>query len=231
MLTFPTIFDWLERLDFLRGLPAAYLALLAAGILTVIWDWRVAILALVVQYFAVGLLYAEVLDPRLAIVKLLVGVFVCLILYFTARQVGWGTLPPELSAVEAGQWQRERQLRFGPYLSPGSLPFRLLLVLLLIVVVLTLSGRPGYQLPAVPEAVNLAVYALVGLGLLNAGLTGEPLRSGIGLLMVLSGFELFYNPVEQSILMLAFLAGANLAVALAIAYLTQARHALPALMD
>ena len=95
MLTFPTIFDWLERLDFLRGLPAAYLALLAAGILTVIWDWRVAILALVVQYFAVGLLYAEVLDPRLAIVKLLVGVFVCLILYFTARQVGWGTLPSE----------------------------------------------------------------------------------------------------------------------------------------
>ena len=136
-----------------------------------------------------------------------------------------------MSAAEAVQWQRERQLRFGRYLSPGSLPFRLLLVLLLIVVVLTLSGRPGYQLPAVPEAVNLAVYALVGLGLLNAGLTGEPLRSGIGLLMVLSGFELFYNTVEQSILMLAFLAGANLAVALTIAYLTQARHALPALMD
>lgn len=226
MPTFPTIFEWLERLDFLRGLPAAYLVLLAAGILTVIWDWRVAILALVGHYFAVGLLYAEVLDPRLAMVKLLVGVFVCLILYFTARQVGWGALPPDLSEEEALQWRGERRLRFGLYLSPGSLPFRLLLALLLIVVVVVLSRRPGYQLPAVPEAVNLAVYALVGLGLVNAGLTGEPLRSGIGLLLVLSGFELFYNTVEQSILMLAFLAGANLAVALAIAYLTQSRHAL-----
>jgi hypothetical protein len=231
MSTFPTLFEWLERLDFLRGLPAAYLALAAAGVTAVIWDWRIAILALAVQYFSVGLLYADVLDPRLAMIKLLVGVFVCLILYFTARQVGWGRLPPDLSEAEALAWQNDRHLRFGPYLSPGSLPFRLLLALLLIVVVLALSGRPGYQLPAVPPAVNLAVYALVGLGLINTGLTGEPLRSGIGLLLVLSGFELFYNTVEQSIMMLAFLAGANLAVALAVAYLTQARHALPALLD
>jgi hypothetical protein len=129
------------------------------------------------------------------------------------------------------QWRRERPLRFGPYLSPGSLPFRLLLTLLLVVVVIALSGRPGYQLPAAPPAVNLAVYALVALGLINAGLTGEPLRSGIGLLLVLSGFELFYNTLEQSIVMLAFLAGANLALALAVAYLTQARHALQALLD
>jgi hypothetical protein len=231
MSTFPTIFEWLERLDFLRGLPAAYLGLLAAAVITVIWDWRAAILALAVQYLAVGLLYVEVLDPRLAMVKFLVGIFICLILYFTARQAGWGSLPPDLDKGEALQWQRKRPLRFGPYLSPGSLPFRLLLTLLLVVVVIALSGRPGYQLPAAPPAVNLAVYALVALGLINASITGEPLRSGIGLLLVLSGFELFYNTLEQSIVMLAFLAGANLALALAVAYLTQARHALRALLD
>jgi hypothetical protein len=231
MSTFPTIFDWLERLEFLRGLPAAYIALLAAAVVTILWDWRAALFALAVQYFAVGLLYVEVLDPRLAMVKFLVGVFVCLILYFTGRQVGWGAPPPDLSETETAQWQGDRQSRFGPYLSPESLPFRLLLALLLVVVILALSGRPGYQLPAVPASVNLAVYSLVGLGLMNAGLTSEPLRSGIGLLLVLSGFELFYNTLEQSIVMLAFLAGANLALALSVAYLTQARQALPALFE
>lgn len=231
MSTFPTIFEWLERFDFLRGWPAAYLVFLALAILTISWDWRIAILALAGQYLASSLLFADVLDPRLAMVKLLVGIFVCLSLYFTARQTGWGRMPPELEATEAVQWRRERQMRFGPYLSPGSLPFRFLLTLLAVVLLVALAGRPGYQLPAVTPPLNLAIYGLIGFGLLNIAVTSEPLRAGMGLLLILAGFELFYNTLEQSIVMLAFLAGVNLAVAVAVAYLTQARHALPALFD
>lgn len=231
MASFPTIFDWLERLSFLRGMPAAYLILAAGALLTVFWDWRITIFALLVQYLASSLLYVEVLDPRLAIVKLFVGVFICLILYFTARQTAWGQAPIDLSEAEMMQLQQERRAGFGQFLTPASVPFRFLFALLVVVVLVSLSARAGYQLPAVPPALNLALYSLVGFGLVNAGLTSEPLRRGVGLLLVLSGAELFYNTLEQSIAMLAVLAGANLMVALAVSYLAQLQMALPVVSE
>lgn len=231
MISFPTIFEWLERFDFLRGMPAAYLVLFATALLTVIWDWRVTIFALALQYLASSLLYVDVLDPRLAVVKLLVGLFVSLILYFTARQTNWGELPTDLTDEEAIQLRRERHAGFTHYLAPGGLPFRLLLTLLVGLVLLSLAARPGYQLPAVPPALNLAIYALAGCGLVNAGLTSEPFRSGIGLLLLLAGAELFYTTLEQSIVMLSVLAGLHLLIAVAVSYLTQLQHALPLLPD
>ena len=45
-MTFPTIFDWLERLDGLRGFTAAYAVLITAVLVIIIWDWRFSLLAL-----------------------------------------------------------------------------------------------------------------------------------------------------------------------------------------
>jgi len=64
-------------------------------------DWRLALFTLIVQYLAASLLFVDLLDPRLAIIKLFVGMFVCLILYMTARQVDYGRLPNDLTAAEA----------------------------------------------------------------------------------------------------------------------------------
>jgi hypothetical protein len=233
-MTFPTIFDLLERFSYLRGIPAATVVLLAAVIIIVVQDWRLSLLALAVQYLFAGLLFVDLLDPRLAIVKVLVGLFVCMILYLTARQVNWGRLPVDVTEAEVAQLNRERRVRVGAYVLPTTTPFRVFVALMMALVVVTLSQRPGYQLPAVPESLgylNLAVYALAGLGLLTLALTAEPLQAGMGVFMFLSGFELFYSALEQSIGMLAALAAVNLVVALVIAYLTQARHALPALLD
>ena len=47
----------------------------------------------------------------------------------------------------------------------------------------------------------------------------------MGLFTFLIGFELYYSALEQSVAMLAALTGLNLALAVAIAYLTQARRA------
>lgn len=231
MTELPTIFDWLGRAEFMRGYPAAYLVLLLGVLIVALWDWRIALFALAVQYLANGLLFVDVLDPRLAVVKILVGWFVCLMLYITARQVNWGKLPQDVTPTEAVQLRQERQVRFGRFLLPTNTPFRIFLTLLVVVIILTLVQRPGYQLPAVPEHVNLAIYALAGLGLLGLSLTTEPLRAGMGLLMFLAGFELFYNALEQSIVTLVFLAVMNMVVTLAIAYLTQTRHALAAIFD
>jgi hypothetical protein len=233
-MSFPTLFDWLERFAFLRGYPAAYLVLLTAVVVIMAWDWRPALLGLAGQYLFAGLLFVDVLDPRLAIIKVLVGLFVCLILYMTARQVNWGRLPVDVTSEEVARLEQERRIRIGPYLLPTTMPFRIFLTLMMILVVVTLAQRPEYQLPFVPESlrhITLAVYALGGLGLLGLGLTWEPLKAGMAVLMFLSGFELFYSALEQSVIMLASLAAVNLVVVLAIAYLVQARHAVMALFD
>ena len=229
MLQLPTLFDWIERLAFLRGEPAAYLALITALIIVVAWDWRLAIAALAVQYFAVGILYLDVLEPRFMIIKLFVGWFVCIMLYFTARQVNWGVLPEDVADDEAIQSQRARQIRFGPYLLPSNAPFRIFLALFVALAVIILAERQALSLPALSGALNLGVLALGGLGLVGLAITGEPLKAGLGLLTFMTGFELFYNSLDQSIGMLVFLATSNLILTLTIAYLAQTRHALPAL--
>ncbi|MFW5941610.1 MAG: hypothetical protein ACOCXI_07405 [Chloroflexota bacterium] len=231
MLQFPTIFDWIERLEMLRGLPAAYLALLTAFLIVVVWDWRVTVLALAVQYFAAGLLFVDVIDPRLAVVKLLVGWFICLMLYFTARQVNWGRLPDDLTPEEAALLRpQEPQVQIGRFQLSRSALVRLLLALAVTVAILLLGQRAAYRLPAVPATLNLAIYALGGLGLLGLSQTTEPLKAGAGLLTFMTGFELFYNTLEQSAAMLVFLAAGNLALTLVISYLTQVRHTVPSIV-
>jgi hypothetical protein len=231
MLHLPTIFDWIQRFDFMRGLPAAYLALAMAFIIVVVWDWRVSVLALAVLYFAAGLLFLDILDPRLAVVKLLVGWFICIMLYFTARQANWGRLPEDVGDDEAVLQHERRHLRFGRFVLPSSTVFRIFLGLLVALVVLAIYQRPAYQLPAVSPPVNLAILALGGLGLIGMALTSEPLKAGMGLLIFLTGFQLFYNALEQSVALLVFLAAGDLFLMLVISYLTQARHALPALVQ
>lgn len=227
----PGILDFLRFLEPLRGLPSVYIVVFTAGLLLILHDWRLSLLALLGQYLIAGLLFADVLLPYLAFVKVLVGMFVCLILYLTARQANWGTLPEDITKDEAIQLRKERMIRFGPYLLPTELPFRLFSGLMIILATWSLSQQPSYHLPAVPDHFNLAVFALIGLGLTTAGLTTEPLRAGLGLLTLFTGFELFYSALEQSTDVLLSLAIANLTVALVVAYLTQVRHAIQAIVD
>jgi hypothetical protein len=163
------------------------------------------------------------------IIKLFVGWFICIMLYITARQVNWGALPEDVSAEETVALQSEREIRIGPYLLPGNAPFRFLLALFVAVTAVILSQRQDLRLPAVSDAINLAVLALGGLGLIGLAMTTEPWKAGLGLLTFITGFELFYTTLDQSITMLVFLALSNLILTLTIAYLAQTRHALPAI--
>lgn len=72
-----------------------------------------------------------------------------------------------------------------------------------------------------------AIAGLVGLGLVGLVTSAEPLPSGIGLLLFLSGFGLYYGFLDQSIMMTVALISAGLLVSLVMAYLAQARY-LPA---
>lgn len=232
-MTFPTIFDWLARFDFLRGYPAMIGVLLTAVIIILAWEWRVAILALAAQYVLIGLLYVDVLDARLMVGKVLTGLFVCLILLMTAVQVNWGRLPLDVLPEEAEQIRAEKRVKLGPVSVPASWPLRLgaVVVLALIVMVFVDQARALPVLPEVAPYFELAVYGLLGFGLLALVISPDPLIAGMGVLMFLSGFELFYSALEQSVVMLAALTVLNLFVAIVISYLMQRRYAVQAILD
>jgi hypothetical protein len=227
----PSIYDFLQSLDFLRGDPAAYFVLLTASMILIFRDWRWSLFALLVQYLVVGLLYADVMPAHMAFTRVLVGAFVCLILYITARQVNWGRIPEDVAEEEEEQLTGTRLLLFGIYSLTTDIPFRIFLALLVALSIWAVAHRIELQLPALPTHINLAVISLVGMGIVTTALTSEPMKSGIGILTFLIGFELFYGTVEQSAVMLALSSIAMLIVSVAIAYLIQARHNFRALLN
>ena len=228
-MNIPTLFDWLERFEHLRGDPAVLIVLVTAAIIALFWDWRLALLALIVQYLVAGLLFTDLLDPRLAIIKILVGMFVCLILYMTARQVDYGRVPDDFSAEELARLRAgSKQYQIGRWSLSRDIVVRTVATALALLLIISITRLSSLRLPGVPEElphINTAILTLMGLGLVGLAASRDPLPAGMGLFTFLAGFELYYAALDQSLAMLVGFAALNFAVALAIAYLAQARRA------
>lgn len=221
----PTLVEIVEKLSFLATTPAVVALVFTGGVIVIIQDWRVSLLALVIQYVVVGLLLTGAVRVELAAIKTLVGAMLCLILYMTARRVDWGhPAPPPPPPDDADESAEPSTQTAAPqWILPTEVPFRFLAVLLMLVA--AFSWASVYALPDVNEAISLSVYTLAALGLLAMGLTDEPLKAGLGLLTFVSAFELFYTVLEPSLAVIGFLGLANFLIALAIAYLTVVRAA------
>ena len=200
--------------------PALFAMLIAGGLLVVVTDWRLSFGALLVEYLGAAILLTQLVLVEVALVKLLVGLLVVTLLTVTGWQAGFGQ-----GLVPAGDAFPPRR-RLGFEVRTG-LPFRLLAVLMVSVAALYVSGQPQLVLPGLDQApaVNTASYVMLGLGLLNLGLTEEPMNAGMGLLTVLIGFEMFYAAVEPSLAVVALLAGVHFAIGLAVSYLALLHHA------
>ena len=74
-------------------------------------------------------------------------------------------------------------------------------------------------------AVTTGSLLLIGMGLLHLSLTSHVLRVILGLMTILSGFEILYSAVEGSVLVAGLLAVINLGLALVGAYLLIAEDA------
>jgi len=244
-MNFPTIFDLLERLAFLRGGPAVAVVLLAAALAVVVWDVGLvrrataapglvafaplAFPALLVVYLVGGLLLVDVFDPRLAVVTVMTGVFVALIVLVTGAQTRWGR-PPGLNDEEAARLGRRPTRTAGPLAFTDRALLRLALVVAVLLGALWLARTPGTLVAFVPEErayLEAAIFGLAGLGLVGLAASAEPLPAGVGLLLFLAGFTLFYGLVDPSLVMVVALIILQLTVALIVAYLAQARY-LPA---
>ena len=226
----PTIFDILDRLAFLHGMPAVALLLAAAFIAIVAWDMRPVIVAVLAQYLLAGFLFVDVLDPRLAFVYALAGLFVTAILFITAWQTNWGRPPPGLTQQEATRLGLSRTRRLGRFTVTDRSLLRWVLAVVVVLVALWPARSPGLLQPVVPAELAYlepAIVGLVGLGLVGLATSVDPLFGGIGLLVFLTGFSLFHGFLDQSLAMTVALVVAQFVVALTVAYLAQARY-LPA---
>lgn len=238
-MNFPTIFDLLDRLAFLRGAPSAIVVLLAAAVAVVLWDVALSLgkdragarlngsllvfPALLALYLVGGLLFVDVLDPRLAVVSVIGGVFVALIVLVTGRQVSWGRPPAsEVAHLTPGEMRPLGRLTVA-----GRTLLRLGLSAVVLLAVLLIARRGMVILPGVPEGaayLQAVVLGLGGLGLVAVATTAEPLPGGVGLLVFLQGFALYYCMVDPSLPMVVALVILQLVVVLAASYLAQARR-------
>lgn len=221
MAGFPSLSDLLTALSFLGDQPAAIGILISGLVLVVVRDWRWSLLALAIQYLLAGWLLTQVLEPRIAILKLLAGMMICIVFYITARQVSWGDDETQNPSPAA---QAIQYLHVGRWQLRTSLLFRLLIGILTAVVIFYTAESGKIALPELPTHINLAAIAMMALGLLNLGLTEEPLKGGMGLLTLLAGFELFYHSLEQAITVIGFMIGVSFVITIVSAYLTVARH-------
>lgn len=220
----PTLPQVLAKLSFFTTTPAIIGLVITASLIVLIKDWRLSLAALLGQYVLVGLLLTRLIQPQVAVIKVLIGSLVCIILYLTARLAPHPQISGSKEELTSGSAAAEDSRSILPatrreaWLTDFS--FRLLAALFVGLVVYSLSKR--YPLPEVPPDVGLACYWLASLGLLTLMLTEEPLKAGMGLLTLIVGFELFYSALERSLSVAGFLGIANLLIALAIAYLTAA---------
>jgi len=164
-------------------------------------DWRWLIIFLSTQYFGMLILTLVHWPLGMATVKVVAGWMSAAILGMTRSG-----LP------------RENRTERQSVLPRGRL-FRLFAAGIVIIVVAATTPRVDAVMADAGYAVTTGSLLLVGMGLLHLGVTDHILRVTIGLMTVLSGFEILYATVEGSILVAALLAAINLGLALVGAYL------------
>jgi hypothetical protein len=216
--------DLLARAVMLAATPAVVGVFVTSTLLVVSQDWRLNVIALAAQYAFVTLLMTQVIRVEMAAVKGLIGGVICLVFYLTEQQAQ--------SLVRSGDPQEALSLRdwFAARLRgwrhEGISARAAFSFMATVVVGMTVySASSAIPLPQVSASVTLACYLLGGVGILLLGLSADPLRVGVGLLMVLSGFDLFYVALEPSLLVTGFLGSINFVIALGSAYLRAAQAA------
>jgi len=169
-------------------------------------DWRWSMILLAIQYLGMFILTLQHWPLGMASVKVVAGWMSAAILGMTRSGM------PSLNFDEQSFWPRGRLFRL---LAAGMV---LLIISAATPSVDTIMADAGY-------AVTGGSLLLIGMGLLHLGITSYILRVVIGLMTVLSGFEILYSAVEGSILVAALLAIINLGLALVGAYLLVAENA------
>ncbi len=177
----------------------ATIVITASGLLLA-RDWRWSISLLALQYLAMFVLALQHWPLGMASVKVVAGWMSAAILGMTRSSIS--------TTDSAGEdtWPRGR-------------PFRLFAAGIVALIVVVVTPNVDGIMADAGFAITGASLFLIGMGLLQLGITADILRLTIGLMTVLSGFEILYSAVEGSVLVAALLAVINLGLALVGSYL------------
>jgi len=96
--------------------------------------------------------------------------------------------------------------------------FRIIAALVIWLLVFLIAPSLSF-LTTLPLPVTWSGLILIGMGLLQLGMTTQTIKVIIGLLTVLAGFEVFYASIESSVLVAGLLAMITIGLAAAGAYL------------
>jgi hypothetical protein len=160
------------------------------------WHWGIGLMA--AQYLGVFWLVQIHWPISMAAIKLVTGWMVCAILGIS--QLNKATIQNNESS-----WPQGRL-------------FRLFMAGIVVLVSIVLSWRASSWLN-LSLPISLGSLLLIGMGLLQLGISSHTFRVILGLLTIMAGFEILYASVESSTLVAALLSAVNLGLALAGAYL------------
>lgn len=178
----------------------AYLAG-AAGSALVLVDDRWALGPLGVGYAVLAWFCVVEVSAISAVVMASTGILVCGLLAITFRR----------GPRRAGETVDESLL--------GRQDFRVVAVLLVLITAWGLAPGVWLALPEVAPDAGLAATFLLLLGLLQVSLNRRPLQVTLGLIAVMSGFQIAYFAVESSLAVLTLLVAVHLGLALVGSYL------------
>ncbi len=184
---------------------AVVLIVLTSTGLLFVRDWRWNIILLAVQYLGMFVLTLQHWPVGMASVKVVAGWMSAAILGMTRSG-----LSSDVSAEDN--------------ISPGGRLFHLFAAATVVLIVAVVTPSVDTIMADAGFPVTNGGLLLIGMGLLHLGISAQVLRVAIGLMTVLSGFEILYSTVEGSILVAALLAVINLGLALVGAYLLIASH-------
>jgi hypothetical protein len=176
-----------------------FFILMGSLVFTVTRSWIYALSAFSLQTLGVGLLALQIAPLPVAAAKCIVGWLAVTILAVTISR-------------EKKIFLQDTEGLIAPL-------FRMAMWILVFSSMLVLfSGLGGFfQNP--PTGILLPSGFLLGIGLVNLGISEHPLRVSLSLLALLQGFELSYLWVEQSLLVLALLAVMDLSILVAMSIL------------
>jgi len=169
------------------------------------YDWRWLIIWLSLQYIGMFILTLQNWPLGMASVKVVAGWMGAAILGMTRSGL------PQEDAAES--------------LLPRGRLFRLFAAGIIGLIVAAATPRVDAIMADAGFAITTGGLLLIGMGLLHLSVTDHVLRVTIGLMTILSGFEILYATVEGSVLVAALLAVINLGLALVGAYLLIASNA------
>lgn len=180
---------------------AVGLILLTSTAMLINRDWRVSLGALALQYLAAFWLISRHLPFVMGSAKLITGWMVVAALGMTRLSLSTAEEDNEESFWPRGQW------------------FRIILICIVTLVAAGSTPRIENVIPGLGLQVIAGSLLLIGAGVVHLGVTSDLLRVILGLLTLLTGFEILYAAVESSILVAGLLAVTNLGLGIVGSYL------------